>query len=198
MIERELSYHMPFERLVRLSRVASRRAFASSWWLLALFFALYIAAVALIVVFSRPLDNWLATYNIPNATPLGTAIAGFLLAVWWLRRRGLKQSRSRADYDSAVRFRQEPDGLRFATPEIEYLIKYHGISQMMLLSDGVLFSHGNLFFLLPNEAFADTAERDTLARDVFRRLNETSRDRSRAFIPKALAGNSTGTGHGTT
>lgn len=189
MLGRELTYHMPFERLVKISRMASRRAFSSSWWLLAAFFAIYVVALGLVIAFSRPLDDWLAIYGLPNFLPVAAVVIGFAIAFWWLRRRGLNQSRERADYDSAVRFTQDGDGLRFATPEVEYFVKWQGISQMMLLDgEGLMFSHGNLFFLVPNEAFRDNEERDALAKDVFERLGPTSRNRSMKFIPPRLVG----------
>lgn len=196
MLDRELTYHMPFERLVKLSRMASRRAFGSSWWLMGMFLAIYLVALFLVIVFARPLDAWLAEYGLPEMLPIAAIVIGFFAAFWWLRRRGLNQSKQRADYDSEVRFREDTDGLRFATPEIEYLVRWHGISQLMLLeTDGMLVSHGNLFFLVPNEAFRDAAERDALARDVFARLNATAQERSLKFIPARLmqAGNTAGT-----
>ncbi|MDO9383979.1 MAG: hypothetical protein Q7T86_14070 [Hyphomicrobiaceae bacterium] len=196
MLGRELTYHMPFERLVKLSRTASRKAFGSSWWLLAFIFAVYVIAFALVIMFAGPLNTWLAMYGLPEMFPIVAIIIGFFAAFWWVRRRGLKQAKQRADYDSEVRFREDPDGLRFATPEIEYLLRWQGISQLMLLeSDGVLVSHGNLFFLVPNEAFRDAAERDALTRDVFARLNATAQERSLNFIPARLmqAGNTAGT-----
>lgn len=188
MLGRELTYHMPFERLVKISRMASRRAFSSSWWLLAAFFLIYVVALGLVIAFSRPLNDWLSVYGVPEIMPVAAVVAGFAIAFWWLRRRGLNQARARADYDSAVRFAQETDGLRFATPEVEYFVRWQGISQMMLIeSEGLMFSHGNLFFLVPNEAFRDGQERDDLARDVLPRLTQVSRDRSMTFIPPRLA-----------
>lgn len=187
MLDRELTYQMPFERLVKLSRMAGRRAFGSSWYLLAMFFAIYVVALYLVIAYAGPLNVWLAEYGLPELLPIAVVIIGFFAAFWWLRRRGLKQAKQRADYDSDVRFREDVDGLRFATPEIEYLLRWHGISQLMLLeTDGMLVSHGNLFFLVPNEAFRDTAERDALTRDVFARLNATAQERSNKFIPARL------------
>ena len=187
MLERELVYRMPFERLLKVSRLASRKAFGVSWLLMLGLFAIYVIALAVILAFDRPINDWLATHGLPEILPFGAIIAGFLIACWWLRRRGLKTSKGRADYDSEVRFRTDPDGLRFATPEIEYFLRWHGISQLMLVEgQGLLTSHGNLFFLLPNEAFGNLAERDALTRDVFARLSEAARARSLNFIPPAL------------
>lgn len=192
MLDRELTYRMPFERLVKLSRMASRKAFSTSWWLLALFFALYVIAFALVIAFAAPIDAWLDRNGLPEFTPFVAIVAGFLLAIWWLRRLGLRQMQERADFDSEVRFRQHGEGLHFATPEVAYDVKWKGISQMMLPEkDGVVFSHGNLFFLVPNEAFRDIAERDALARDVFAKMTDKAQARSINFMPSRLIDSST-------
>lgn len=186
MLDRELTYQMPFERLVKLSRTASRKAFAQSFRMTILLFAGYVASLALIIGFARPINRWLAQYGLPAFTPIALLILAFVFGYWLLRRHGKKQMKQRADFDSTVRFREEPDGLRLATPEIEYFVKWHGISQVLLLADGVVFSHGNLFFMVPNEAFRDLGERDALTRDVFGRLNPTARERSEKLIGPVL------------
>jgi hypothetical protein len=186
VLDRELTYQMPFERLQKLSRKMTRKAFAGSWRLVWILFGGYIAGLALLVVFARPIDDWVARYGLPDLTPLALLILLFVLGIWLLRRHGQRQMKQRADFDGMVRFREEPEGFRLATPEIEYFVKWHGISQMLLQPDGVVFSHGNLFFMVPNEAFRDVAERDRLARDVFDRLNPAARERSETFIRPVL------------
>lgn len=186
MLDRELTYQMPFARLLKLSRSASRKAFAVSWRLVWLLIASYLAGLALVIVFARPIDNWLAQYGLPDLTPIVSLLIAFGIGFWLLRRYGQRQAKNRADYDSVVRFREDPEGLRFATTQVEYFIKWHGISQMLLEPDGVVFSHGNLFFLVPTEAFSSISERDTLVRDVFGRLSEVARARSEKFIRPVL------------
>jgi hypothetical protein len=186
VLDRELTYQMPLKRLMKLSRTAGRKAYSTSWLLIWLLAAMYGLGLAAWIAFGPAIDRWLAAFNLPTLTPLAVLIAFLILGIWAIRRLGMKQTKARADFDSTVRFREETDGVRLATPEIEYFVKWHGISQMMLLSDGLVFSHGNLFFMVPNEAFRDLGERDALARDAFGRLNPAARERSEKFIRPVL------------
>ncbi len=186
MLDRELTYQMPFERLVKLSRTASRKAYSVSWYAIWALAAAYIAAIALLVIFAPTLDRVQADLGVPDYSGFLLAGSGVLFGLWMLRRYGLKQMRGRADYDSAVRFRREADGLRFATSQVEYYVKWDGISQMLVEPDAIVFSHGSLFFPVPNTAFTDAAERIGLVRDVFGRLNAQARARSEKFIRPLL------------
>lgn len=187
MLARELTYQMPFKRLVKVSRLASRKAFGSPWLLFGGLFLVYFVAFAILAAFERPINDWLASLGLPALVPVLPIVLGLVIAIWWLRHRALNMSKDRADYDSAVRFREEADGLRFATSEIEYFLRWNGISQLILIeTQGLMVSHGNLFFLIPNEAFRDTGERDVLTQDVFARLGDKARARSVDFIPPAF------------
>jgi hypothetical protein len=186
VLDRELSYRMPFERLQKLSRTMSRKAFAMSWRMAWVLLGGYAAGLALIIAYAQPIDAVMQQYGLPDLTPIAVLVLLLVLGIWALRRQGKGLMKQRADFDGMVRFREEQDGFRLATPEIEYFVKWHGISQMLLQPDGVVFSHGNLFFMVPNEAFRDIPERDELARDVFGRLNPAARARSEAFIRPVL------------
>jgi hypothetical protein len=94
--------------------------------------------------------------------------------------------KSRANFDDAVRFRKDEGGLRCATSQIEYYVKWQGISQMLMGRDGVAISHGGLFFLIPDSAFADLSERNALVRGVFGRMGPAARGRSEKHIRPAL------------
>ncbi|AHB50087.1 hypothetical protein W911_07635 [Hyphomicrobium nitrativorans NL23] len=186
MLDRELRYQMPFERLAKLSRAASRKAFSSSWYLMWGLFAVYFSLLGGMLLFADTIGRLQREAGIPRWSWMvvlgGILIGGLLL----LRRHGQKQAKARADYDSTVTLRQEAEGLRFATPEIEYFIKWDGISQMMTMHDGVVVSHGSLFFLVPDTAFAGRGERDAFVRDVYGRLNEAAIERSEPFIRPLL------------
>lgn len=182
MLGRELTYRMPFERLAKLSRSAGRKAFAKSWYLYWAMLAGYLAGLALIIIFS----DRLARLGPPWFVWLGLLVAIFIAALWGVRRVGRQQIRERADYDGIVQFREEAGGLRFETSQIAYSVKWNGISQLLLEPDGVVFSHGSLFFLVPDSAFADLKERNALIRDVFERLGPEARERSESFIRPVL------------
>lgn len=185
MLGRELRYQMPFERLQKLGRSASRKAFSTSWWLLWLLIALYFALLVALVVLDSGGRLQQATgiaWWVWQSLLAAFLIGGFLL----IRRHGQRLVKSRANYDSTVSLRQDADGLRFATPEIEYYVKWNGISQMLLLHDGVVISHGSLFFQVPDVAFADDGERNAFVRDVFGRLNDAARERSERLVRPVL------------
>jgi hypothetical protein len=58
---------------------------------------------------------------------------------------------------------------------------------MLIERDGIVVSHGNLFFLIPDRAFANPAERLSFIRDVYGRLSESARTLSEKFVRPALA-----------
>src|SRR5262249_59843401 len=55
IMQRELSYQVPFERLSRLGRSAGRKAYATLWWSIWLFVALVLAALIGLVVYGDAL-----------------------------------------------------------------------------------------------------------------------------------------------
>ena len=96
------------------------------------------------------------------------------------------ETQARANFQSEIRLRQDDGGIRIATDEIEYYLKWRGISQMLMEHDGVVVSHGSLFFLIPDSAFADSEERNAFVRDVFGRLGEEARSRSEKSMRPVL------------
>lgn len=195
MLDRELTYRMPYERLAKLSRSASRKAFSSSWWLTWLLLGSYFALLALIIVFGDVIDRLEREVGIPWWFWFALLFAALIGGLILLRRRWRRLMKGRVDFDSTVSFRQDNGGVRFATPQIEYYIKWDGISQMLTEHDGVVVSHGSLFFMIPNDAFADDRERIAFVRDVFGRLNDAARERSEALVRPVLdaAASTTGT-----
>lgn len=186
-MDRELTYQMPFERLVRLSRSAGRKAYATSWFGYWAVIVLFCAALALILIYDEAVQAWQSSLGLPWFTAFLLIVVVYVAALWSLRRYALRQMKGRADYDSAVRMRQDDGGLRFATDEVEYYLKWQGISQMLLEKDGPAVSHGSLFFLIPNGAFATLDERDAFVRDVFARLGDEARARSEKHVGRVLA-----------
>jgi hypothetical protein len=173
---------MPFERLVKLARSASRKAFAASRYMFWLVIGLFIAAVVLLIVFDAPVQRWQESVGLPWFTAFLVTLAIYFAAFWALRRFGLRQMKRRANYDSSVHFREDDGGLRFATDEIEYYLKWQGISQIVIEHDGVAISHGNLFFLIPDSAFAGQSDRNAFIREVFARLGAEARSRSEKHV----------------
>jgi hypothetical protein len=108
--------------------------------------------------------------------------------VFWLQR---KQVKSLVDFDQniTVRLTTDEGGLRIAQEAIEYYLKWQGISQMLVEHDGVVIgSHGILFFLVPDAAFADAGQRLAFIRDVYGRLGDKARSASDKYIRPMLDG----------
>ncbi len=185
-MDRELTYRMPFNRLRKLGRQSGRKAhpyiWGVRWLLLGSFFVLLMA----IGRFENEIQVWLDQFGLPPLTPLLTLLAIYIAAILILRRSALRQAQSRTDFDAHVRLRSDDGGIRIASDQIEYYLKWPGISQMFMERDGVVVSHAHLFFLVPDTAFKDGEERISFIREVFSRLNAEARERSERSIRPVL------------
>lgn len=186
MLKRELTYRMPFERLMKLSRSAGRKAFSASWYATWLLVGGYFALLGALVYFDDEIARLDHEAGIPWWLWLVLLMAATFAGLFLVRRAGRRALRSRVDFDSMVTLNQVTDGLRFATPQIEYFLRWNGIGQMMIEHDGVVVAHGSLFFLIPDAAFAGKDERDDFIRDVFGRLGQDARERSERFVRPLL------------
>ena len=189
MLQRELTYQVSFERLARLSRSASRKAFPALWGLTFLLLALFGAAMLGLFFYGNLLGMRLEDAGAPFGLEL-LFLAVCLLFVFGallLRTLRTRQLKGRASFGQSIRLTQDEGGLRFATPEIEHYLKWPGISQMLVEHDGVVLSHGALFYLVPDNAFSGAAERLAFVRDVYGRLGESARAISERHVRAALA-----------
>jgi hypothetical protein len=186
-VDRELTYEMPFERLVKLSRSAGRKAYAMSWVTAWLVIGLFLVAVVLLIVFDESIQSWQASVGLPWFSTFLVLVVIYVAAFWALRRFSLRQMKSRADFQSIVRMRKDDGGVRFATDQVEYYLKWPGISQMVMERDGVAVSHGSLFFLIPDGAFANVEERNVFVGEVFGRLGAEARGRSEKYLRPVLS-----------
>ena len=188
MLQRELSYEIPFERLTRLSRSAGRKAYPAVWWTTWLLLAMYCAAILAIFQYGHHVSIALENIGFPYGIELLFVGAFVLLVagVLLLRRRQHSQVKQRANFGQTIRLSQDDGGVRFATPEIEHYLKWPGISQMLVERDGIVVSHGNLFFLVPDTAFATPAERLDFLRSVWDRLGEQARALSDKHVTPTL------------
>jgi hypothetical protein len=187
-MQRELTFHVPFERLMKLSRSASRKIYPSVRWLTWLLIALLIPAVAFLVAFGDELRDIAEDEGIPFGLELSFIIVGliFFVGLRLVRRYHLRLMKSRANLSQVVRLKQDDGGLHLVTDDIEFYLKWQGLSQMLLERDGVVLSQGNLFFLIPDQAFTNAAERLAFIRDVYGRMSETARAASERHVRAAL------------
>jgi hypothetical protein len=185
---RELTYQLSYERLTRLSRSAARNAYRTVWVLTWLLLSLFGAALVLLIFYGDVLSGWLDAAGIPaGAELLFLAVALlFFLGSWLLRRFRVRQVKGRANFNQIIRMQQDGGGLRFMTDEVEHYLKWQGISQMLLERDGVVVSHGNLFFLVPDIAFASPGDRLAFIREVYGHLSEAARSLSDRHVGAAL------------
>jgi len=187
-MQRELTYHVPFERLVKLSRSAGRKVYPHIRWLVWLLIALAIAACAFLYAFGDEIRDVAEDEGIPFFTEL--AFIGvfliFIIGLRLLRRYQLRLMKQRFDFDQIVRLNQDDGGVRLSTDAVEYYLKWPGLTQMLLERDGVVLSHANLFFLVPNTAFASPEERLSFIREVYGHLSEKARAISKEHVQPAL------------
>jgi len=188
LMQRELTYQIPFERLRKLSRAAARKAYPKLWWLTWLWVALVLAAVFVIAFFADALQDRFDAVGIQfGPTLLFVAVAAVSLGIaYLLRRLRIAEVKSRATFNATITMKQDEGGLRFITEEVEHYLKWRGLSQMLLDRDGVVVSHGNLFFLIPDRAFAGPEDRLAFIREVYGRLGERARSISEKHVTLAL------------
>jgi hypothetical protein len=190
-MQRELTYHVPFERLMQLSRSASRKNYPRIRWIMWVMIALVLAACAFLYAFGDEIRDVADDEGIPFATEL--AFIGvflfFILGLRLLRRYQLRLMKSRYNFDQVVRLNRDDGGVRLSTDGVEYYLKWQGVTQMLLERDGVVLSHANLFFLVPDTAFASPEERLAFIREVYGHLSEKARAISEKHVSAALVEN---------
>jgi len=188
-MQRELTYNVPFERLVKLSRSAGYKVNPHIRWLVWLLIALMIPVVAFLYAYGDEIRDVAEDEGIPFATELAfiAVFLIFIVALRLLRRYQLRLMKDRINFDEIVRLNQDDGGVRLTTDGVEYYLKWQGLTQMLLERDGVVLSHGNLFFLVPNTAFASPEERLSFIREIYGHLSEKARAISEKHIQPALS-----------
>ncbi len=186
----ELTYRLPFKRLQKLGRTMGRRAYSGVWWARWIFVGGYGAALLALSSHGNAIALWLADAGLAvSADGLFLALmASFLIGLILLRRFSVRSYKARADYDQQIRLVEEDEGLRIATDHIEYFLKWSGITQMLVERDGVVVSHGNLFFLIPDTAFASPEQRLRFVQGAWDRMSDNARDISARFMRPVLEG----------
>jgi hypothetical protein len=187
-MQRELTYHVPFERLVKLSRSAGRKVNPHIRWLVWLLIALAFAVFAFLYAFGDEIRDVAEDDGIPFATELAfiAVFLAFIVGLRLLRRYQLRLMKNRYNFDQVVRLNRDDGGVRLSTDGVEYYLKWQGVTQMLLERDGVVLSHANLFFLVPDTAFASPEERLSFIREIYGHLSEKARAISEKHIQPAL------------
>jgi hypothetical protein len=157
-------------------------------WLVWLLVALVISVFAFLYTFGDEIRDVAEDDGIPFATELAfiAVFVAFIVGLRLLRRYQLRLMKNRFNFDQTVRLNQDDGGVRLSTDGVEYYLKWQGLTQMLLEPDGVVLSHGNLFFLVPNTAFASPEERLSFIREIYGHLSEKARAISEKHIQPAL------------
>lgn len=185
----ELTYEMSFERLRKLGRRAGRKAYPDLWIKRWLFLGGFIIILIVISSFGDDVEVWFARKGIPGGgfIPLVGMIGIAVIGVIWLRKAAMQRLKSRVDFNQSIHLIRDEGGVRISTRDIEYYLKWPGISQMLMEPDGVVISHGNLFFLVPDKAFPNENERLEFIRSVYSSLSEKAQRLSQPHIAEFLA-----------
>jgi hypothetical protein len=188
-MQRELTYHVPFERLVKLSRSAGRKVYPNIRWIVWVMIAIVIAVCAFLYAFGDEIRDVAEDDGVPFATELAfiAVFVAFIVGLRLLRRYQLRLMKDRFNFDQIVRLNQDDGGVRLSTDGVDYYLKWRGLTQMLLERDGVVLSHGNLFFLVPNTAFASPEERLSFIREIYGHLSEKARAISEKHVQPALS-----------
>jgi hypothetical protein len=187
-MQRELTYHVPFERLVQLSRSAGRKNYPRIRWIMWIMIALVLAVCAFLYAFGDEIRDVAEDDGIPFATELAfiAVFLAFIVGLRILRRYQLRLMKDRFNFDQVVRLNRDDGGVRLSTDGVEYYLKWQGVTQMLLERDGVVLSHANLFFLVPDTAFASPEERLSFIREIYGHLSEKARAISEEHIRPVL------------
>jgi hypothetical protein len=187
-MQRELTYHVPFERLVQLSRSAGRKIYPRTRWMVWVMIAVVISIFAFLYAFGDEIRDVAEDDGIPFATELAfiAVFLAFIVGLRLLRRYQLRLMKNRYNFDQVVRLNRDDGGVRLSTDGVEYYLKWQGVTQMLLERDGVVLSHANLFFLVPDTAFASPEERLSFIREIYGHLSEKARAISEKHIQPAL------------
>jgi hypothetical protein len=187
-MQRELTYHVPFERLVQLSRSAGRKIYPRTRWMVWVMIAVVISVCAFLYAFGDEIRDVAEDDGIPFATELAfiAVFLAFIVGLRLLRRYQLRLMKDRYNFDQIVRLNRDDGGVRLSTDGVEYYLKWQGVTQMLLERDGVVLSHANLFFLVPDTAFASPEERLSFIREIYGHLSEKARAISEKHIQPAL------------
>lgn len=76
----------------------------------------------------------------------------------------------------------EENGLRYASRNLEYLLRWPGFHQVFAEREGLILVHGNSYFFVPGEAFQNMQEREAFVRMLASRVPVEARVRSGAAL----------------
>jgi uncharacterized membrane protein (DUF485 family) len=188
-MQREFTYQLSFDRVIGLSDSMLRKVDGFLPMMRWLFVTAFLLVTIVIGFNFDELFKWSveAGYPLGIGAMLVIAFVVLLTALTVIARIRARRVQEHVNFNLPIRLTQDDGGLRFATDEIEHYLKWRGISRMWLEPDGVAILQASLCMLIPNTAFADAGERNAFIRNVYGRMNEDARSRSKRDLRQALA-----------
>jgi hypothetical protein len=188
-MQHELTYSIPYERRAAVIRAAAQITHRDLLILQWLSIPVLAGVASALYSYRDALNQWAAQAGLPVALSLPVLIGMAVLIEWYwgLRKLHARRARKLSNFDPQIRMAQDEGGVRFTTSQIEYYVKWEGITQLLLAGGGILLNHGNLFCFVPNDAFENADERQAFIRDVYSRLSEEARALSKPHLRYVLA-----------
>jgi hypothetical protein len=92
---------------------------------------------------------------------------------------------ARVDFDASVTLGPTAGGLHLAGPQMDYILKWSWIHELLYEPDGIVVVCGGMFFLVPDRAFGTAAARGAFLDHVAAHLTPEARARSETELQRA-------------
>ncbi|MFZ1101299.1 MAG: hypothetical protein WAN86_00180 [Hyphomicrobiaceae bacterium] len=188
-----VTYAMPLRRLLRLRRSGMRRSYSGIWYFAWGWIGLFCASLLAMAVFPASARRMIwslsrslgLSYETMDLLFFATVLTVFLAGIVLNRRLLRAENKTRIDFDSAITLRPVANGLHFAGKQLEYIVKWAGIHELLREPDGIVVVCGGMFFLVPDRAFATVDARHAFLDHVNAHLTPEARARSETELQRA-------------
>jgi hypothetical protein len=188
-----VTYRMPYARLRRLGRRGTRRSYPRLWYFTWGWIGLFLIGCLLISIFPARFNALVqelvrllgVTSGVAESLVFGLLI-GIVFAGLMLNQRLFRtEHASRVDFDASITLSPTAGGLHLAGAQMDYILKWSGIHELLSEPDGIVVVCGGMFFLVPDRAFATAAARDAFLDHVAAHLTPEARARSEKELQRA-------------
>jgi hypothetical protein len=188
-----VTYTMPYARLRRLGRRGTRRSYPRVWYFTWSWIGLFFAGCLLISIFPARFNALVGelvrllgvTVGVAEILVFGLLVGVFFAGIIVIQRLFHAEHAARINFDASITLAPSQGGLHFAGAEIDYILKWSGIHELLCEPDGIVVVCGGLFFLVPDRAFATVAARNAFLDHVAAHLTPEARARSETELQRA-------------